>query len=175
MELAGPFSRQEIVKRLRQFISELYSGLSVSNEVRWIDDTPFNAHHVDFLTELFPKRGFIYISRDPRDVVSSMRKFKWAPQNIERIARWVKYMRDDWEQVRDKCNREIYEISIESLVASTEKHLREMAEYLSLQWDSQLLDIDLKEHNIGRYKGDLSSEELEKVERVLGPYITRTQ
>lgn len=68
-----------------------YSNLSMTEDTpTWVDHTPMNILHVNWLSRLFPKAKFIHIIRDPRAVAASLMKLSWGPSNVnEFIPFWL--------------------------------------------------------------------------------------
>jgi hypothetical protein len=69
-------ARPEIIAQLRQRFNDLLRNRdgapAPAGRVRMLEKTPKNALRIPFLAKVFPEARFIYLYRDPRQVLSSM-------------------------------------------------------------------------------------------------------
>lgn len=105
---------------------------------RWGDKTPVHCRYMPVLCELLPEARFVHIIRDGRDVAASVRDLPIAPGGIEMIAA-------DWrDQIADARRAgatlpHYREVRYEQLVAHPEPVLRELCEYLELEFRPAML------------------------------------
>ena len=77
-----------------------------------------------------------------------------------------------WERDKKRLPKETYtEVSLEELVNNTESVLRRICDFLTVEFDKNMLKMDLSKSHTGRWKKDLNKEELKIVERELGWFM----
>jgi hypothetical protein len=107
---------------------------------RWGDKTPGNCLHMDVLSRLLPEARFVHILRDGRDVAVSMRGLHFAPR--DRSAGAVAALwRDQIAQTRRLAGglEHYREVRYERLVGDPEAVLRELCDYLRLDFTPAML------------------------------------
>ena len=125
-----------------------------------------------FINELFPNARFICIHRDPRDVVASLLKKQWAPNDVEGATNWLVNVYDRLaENKKTNPNLQLYEISLESLVQNPEEKMDEIRKFLDLEIGFDLSSIDLTKSNSGRWKKEIDSKKADILHKKLGYYI----
>ena len=111
-----------------------------SGKPRWGDKTPAHADYMPVLAGALPEAHFVHIIRDGRDVAASLRDLPFAPGDgsIRAIATtW----RDTITRARS-AGAELphyHEVRYERLVAEPEPALREICEFLDLEFDPAML------------------------------------
>ena len=125
---------------LRRLIERLEPGQL------FLEKTPSNALFLRDIVELLPECRFIYVLRDPRDVVASLLAASrswgahWAPKNAREAARmWRHYaarVREDRQQIPAW---QFLEVRYEDLSANPERILRDCATFLGLKWSGEEL------------------------------------
>ncbi|MEA2254781.1 MAG: hypothetical protein QOG35_826, partial [Solirubrobacteraceae bacterium] len=119
----------------------LYAELAVrEGKPRWGDKTPGHLRCMASLGELLPEAHFIHIIRDGRAVAASVRNVPFAPGDgsIEAIA-------DDWrDQIlagrsAGAALPHYHELRYERLVDEPEQALREVCEFVELEFDASML------------------------------------
>lgn len=117
-------------------------GRSVENSHYecWIDQTPENVKNLSTFFELFPEAKAIHIIRDGRAVTASVLPLDWGPSTALHSAL-------DWAQkvLTGICAEaaygpdRVYRIYYETLVKQPEESLRELCEWLGLEFESRML------------------------------------
>lgn len=172
------------------------------NPAYWGDKNNYYVAHVETLFDLFPDARFVQIVRDGRDVATSYlaltnsqatsRYHPNLPSDINEIAM-------EWhtnnKAVRDSFNRipgdQTHLIRYEDIVSNPEVHLRELCDFLELDFDKQMMKYyqvnresnlepseykawkaktfePLEKSGVGRYTSELSELQLNVFERVAG-------
>ncbi|CAD5918919.1 sulfotransferase family protein [Planktothrix agardhii] len=117
------------------------ASASKLNKQRWGDKSPRHVKYIPLLAESFPHAKFVHIIRDGRDVAISIRKAKWVSNNMQEAATY-------WKQ-RVKAGRlggstlskdRYYEVYYEQLVYEPEKTLKELCQWLNLDYTAQMLE-----------------------------------
>jgi len=158
----------------------------------WADSTPAHINHAEEILKHTPDAYFINIVRDGRDVAVSSHKLGWvgAPPCIKsRIARLVCALHA-WERalkaaenIKKAWPNNIITVRYEELVTYPESTIRRVSVFLGVdlsgvaQGEGGLSDLDantifpmrdkgVSKEAIGRYKKELSSEEIASLTRV---------
>lgn len=169
------FDRNEILKLSRNYVNNLYSyPLKKTNKSIWLDDTPFNILHAGFLYELFPDMKLIHIYRDIRDVISSYKTMHWGGKKSTDLIMWIKNIFDKWEEEKKKIPKDVFtEIEFEKLIENPKKVINGVTKFLGIDFDDNIINIDLSKSHIKRWKTDLKKEEIYIIEKELSGIIKK--
>lgn len=167
------FNNRIIRKYLREFYINIIQCITKSNNFKcFVDDTPQSFVSFDKLLFILPNSKLIHIYRDPRDVVASLIKAKWAPSNVFKAIEFYKSSIDLWFIVKRKVPKnKIIEIKFEDLIYNSEYTLKNISKYLNIKWDNNLLNVNLNLHNIGRWKNDFDNNIHSEINILLEPYL----
>jgi len=173
MHVTRRFEYEEVLQIAREFVYKIWSSAASKFNAKIVaDHTPTNLNHALFLHDLFPELKFIHIYRDLRDVVSSYKRQSWGGNSAKEAVPIIKNTLKKWEQDKKKLPRDSYiEISLEELVKNTEETLEIICEFLGIEFDANMLKMDLSKSHSGRWKKDLSDEEVKIVEKELGWFL----
>lgn len=128
---------------LREFARSIYGeALSASGKRLFLDKTPRYSMVADDLIELFPEAKFVFLIRNPLGVLKSELhtyvKGDWSvlgafkPDLIDAPSRVV--------AARDRLGDEGFTIHYESLVAEPESSVRQLCEFLDVDYLDSMLD-----------------------------------
>lgn len=130
-------------RTLADFIDTLYRfhGDHVGAEFkRWGDKTPLNVDAMPSILRVFPDAAFIFMLRDPADVVYSMSKMDDYFNEFERPAiRW----RDAYERytsMKAKQGSRITLVRYEELVTEPSSVMERVADFLGLEYKHEWLE-----------------------------------
>lgn len=106
---------------------------------RWGDKTPVYAKALNLIREVFPEARFIHLIRDGRDVALSLRRMWFSPG--DRVEDQAKYWREFVEAARRDGfgHRDYLEVRYESLILQTEKTLRQICDFIELEFEEGML------------------------------------
>jgi len=158
-----------------RFVDDLLSyPLRGTKKTCWCDDTPINILNAPHIAEMLDGARLIHVYRDPRDVVASYAapEQAWAPDDPVLSARWVAQIMAEWREKKKSIASEQYiEIKYEDLVANQRQYMRTLADFIGINFETALLDIELVDHSVGRYQTDISPDDLEEVTRIVEPVL----
>lgn len=166
--------------------------LSASGKRVWAEKTPENVRRFDQIARQFPRARFVHVVRDGRDVACSLRRARWM--KLEKITRGADrgspealeacgcYWAERVRLGRRLAGRPNYhEVRYEDLVANPQAALRPLLAYLGVDWDARVLEgassaAEQAEgpvfaSSIGRWRAELSTEELALLDRHIGPLL----
>jgi hypothetical protein len=163
------FLKEEILHLSTQFIDDLFGlVLKKENKKYYVDHTPYNILHGDFLKELFPDLKLVHIYRDMRDVICSYKTKKWGGNESRDVVFRLKNIYLHWKKIIETLPRNnYYEMKFENVINNPEMELKNLFQFLNIEFEKNILDIDLSKGNVGRWKEDLNNEEKSFVKKEL--------
>ncbi len=184
------FGRAQVDQAVAALIDNLFTRYQLrEGKARWAEKTPTNILRIDYLFRLFPHAQFIHVIRDPRDTYCSIRqralidKPEWAKFRPRRSAR-------DWcaailagKRFRSSIGQYM-EIQYEGLVSEPGPVMKQVLDFLGEPWDPNILNPDADNHearsdaqvrrdvvdsaSVGRWRTELTADELTNIQRVAG-------
>ncbi|UFS62268.1 sulfotransferase [Sulfurimonas sp. HSL-3221] len=147
-----PQGQKSYNKALSNFISDLYSLQCNNNEKYFLDKTPRYYYIIDEIVDLFPDAKFIFLFRNPLNVMSSVIN-TWSGGNLKRLY----YYEDDltvgltklsyaYEKYKDKS----IAINYESFVVDPLQATKSICDYLEIEFQSSMLENFSKQRIQGR-------------------------
>lgn len=111
-------------------------------EIYWVEKTPNNEMHVDFLLRKFPNAKFVHIVRNPLHNVSSLNKLNsirgWG-LTVEGMAKDLRTKLVAARKNKTKVRKQYCVIRYEDLAEDGEKVMRHVAEFLEVSYEDTLL------------------------------------
>ncbi len=142
-ELPAPMAQAAarfVVQQLRsKATDEHHQAGNLTSRV--IDKMPTNFEYLGLIAKLFPQAYIIHISRDPMDTLWSCYQQNIAARysndlhDLEAQYRCYRQFMDLWQQL----GIPMLEVRYERLVSDIETTLKQVIEYLDLNWDSNCL------------------------------------
>lgn len=162
-------SQLELQFILGKFIRNLIDGYLISvNKEYYVEDNTHNILLSKELLELIPEAKIICMVRSPKDVISSLSKTRWAPNDKIKAAFWYKSIMERWNQIKNALPKESYLIvDLYELIDDTENVLRNICNYIEINYDDKMLTLDLSKSNKDRWKKDFSPRELLEIEKII--------
>ncbi len=156
------FQRNEMIQMSARFIKELFAlALKKQNKLYFVDHTPYNILHANFLKELFPDLKLIHIYRDIRDVICSYKTKKWGGNKSRDVVYRLKQVFLRWNEIKETLPRDnYYEMKFEDVIENPENTLKKLFQFLNIDYEKNILNIDLSKGHVGRWKEDLNKEEV---------------
>lgn len=122
----------------------------------FVDDTPFNGLWANELLKAFPGSKFIFIDRDPRDILASYAKVYFGLNGVKANYSYVKKLVEANSEVRCRLPRtQFISLNLEDLVASPNKELSRISDFLKVSDFTDKYDGFFDAHNIGRWRKEL--------------------
>ncbi len=176
---------------LAQIIEELYLFYGEMMQIkgkRWGDKTPMNTFNLHEINMVFPQAQYIHMLRDGRDVVASYLNTGFYDDLLEAANRWdrsVGLVQTFGDQIGSK---RYHEIRYEILIAQPDDTIREVCEFLQIDFRPKMLlfweeaqhlgDTKLLHHanvhkpistdSIGKWRTQLSSQQQSNLESQIG-------
>jgi hypothetical protein len=197
-ELVG-LDEEQAARRLRRTL-EVVRGAGLVRDLRGIEQTPETAYVLAAALRAYPQARAVHALRDGRDVVCSLLEQGWLsagregrddarlafgahvrfwvePERREEFAQASEATRAAWawrryvEAARSVGERTL-ELRYEQLVADPAAAAELLAEHLSLAPASLAASLAAAHgRSVGRWRSDLTAEQLADVEREAGPLL----
>jgi len=169
IKYSSPKNIDELYEIFSRFLTNLFHDLlSHRGKQILVEDNTWNLLFIDPLSRLFPESKFIHVYRDPRDVVCSYCKQRWMPSNLSQSAI---ICRDLYLQILNNLSgiseQRVYNISLEDLVAKQKEKVLSMSSFAGIETSKTMLEFPLSHGSIGRWKKELSKDQLLEVEPIL--------
>lgn len=126
---------------MRNFVLSIYQGLSDGKSTFFIDKTPRYFMIIPEIVKIFPEAKFIFLFRNPVNIYSSMIS-TWR-NNTLKYSKFVDYdlkqgsliLSQSYNLLKDKS----YALQYESLVEDPEKYLKQITNYLGLEYQPKMI------------------------------------
>lgn len=176
MHFQGPLTKEQLKSPISHYLNFCINAIiSSQGKELLIEDNTHNLLFAQDLLDLVDNSKMIHVIRDPRDVVSSLIKQRWAPNELELAIQWYGTLMDQWLEERKAIQPDLLlEIRFEDLINQREDTLREVCEFIGVDVEQSLRDVDMSNHHIGRHEVDLSLEQIsmmnERLSKVIETY-----
>ncbi len=159
---------------------------------RWGDKTPLNSRHLVEINRLFPEAKIVHVLRDGRDVVASIHELGWHTSLGVTCDAWLSNMKAVSDCPQRNHKGRFLEIRYERLVSDPEEILRQLCEFIGLDYRSDMFNFHqhperlgheaeqahhkglarpLNADSIGRWRNRLNTAEQQYVIERLGPTL----
>lgn len=173
-----PNRSAEVVKMaIGNFIEQCNAAItSQQDKSIFVEDNTWSILFADVLSKLTPEGKMVHMIRDPRDVIASMQRQDWTPTSLENIVKYYKDLISQWQIVRKQLPASFYlEIKLEDLLSETKYTLNDICEFIGVKVEQSMLEVDLSKGNLGKYKKQFDSAEIEFIESELSDIFDQYQ
>lgn len=185
-------TREQFKRRFSTFADSLLGSLAKQfGNARWCLKQPGYLYaHIDKVAELYGSMRFIHIVRDGRDVVASTMHQPWV-QGATRAERfefavrhWSSILECGWAGERGLPNGQLMTVKFEDLASRPHDEMERVTTFINsatmagapkaeIDHDRLHLLIDARGPNIGRFRFDLSAEEIGRINGDFGYLLER--
>jgi len=175
---------------LSYIIREIYKTYQVEKgeENRlWGDKTPINTLFVDNVVKIFPKAKFIHIVREPKDVACSYVKAGLHGKYEEAANFWKLAVTKVLSFRENLPQNQFHQVAYEDLVRTPKEELSSLCDFLNISYSDKMLDFwknteklgdvkfgkhhanlgnTLTTQSIGKWKSQLSNEDVQKIDAI---------
>lgn len=107
---------------------------------RWGDKRPYYHQHIEVILRLFPDAQLVYLVRDPRDCVASLKRMPWwGRDSYHAIAAWAESI-DHLEEATRRWPAAVVPVQYERLVAEPEHELKILCARLGEDYDPAMAE-----------------------------------
>lgn len=173
MYYSARYTPSELNEIFNQFLLGVIGEVcNVQGKTSYMEKNTWNILYFDKILQLLPSAKMLHIYRDPRDVIASYKQQSWMPNDIIACSDIYKDIMHRWFEIKNDIPKtSYYEISLESLVRAPEKAVRALCRFWDLRYYDVLNGMDLTRSHSGRWKAELSEEELEMMNEIIEPII----
>lgn len=170
------YHTEELIPILRTFIiNTTNSILSKQGREVFVEDNTWNILFADTLLDMLPNARLIHIIRDPRDVVASLMKQNWAPDNLEAATTFYRSIINRWFEIEKKIAPDRFiMVKLEDLSREPEKTIKEMCAFAGLDYEIEMTEIDLSKSNAGRWEKEFSATQIRIIKLELGEIFKKS-
>ena len=119
-----------------------------NDKKRWGDKTPKQVSDILWLARAFPNAQFIHIIRDGRDVAASILKAAWTKDVFHAAYYWVKQVQEGRKAGLSLGKERYCEVRYEQLVTHPEETLKDLCDWLHLEYVSEMLKYYKNSHAV---------------------------
>jgi len=165
----GYKTKNNLTNMLGGFIRRLVDDyLKQENKTVYVEDNTHNLLFAKEILELLPEAKFIHMVREPKDVIASLSKQRWAPNDKIKAAKWYKGVISRIEDLKKELPQKSFMvIDLYDLVSDTERILTEICGFLGIPFSDRMLDVVLSKSHEDRWRKEFTTDELEAIEQVL--------
>ena len=133
-------------------------------------------------SQYFRNRKIIYITRDPRDMFSSMKFNKSGASpwmNVDYFIEWYKYYFNNPDFKKNLKKKNILHVKFKDFVNNFEKENFRICKFLKIssnfkfKKDGKIFDLNVSKKNLNKYINYLSKSEENKIKRNLKKFLQR--
>lgn len=131
-------SEVNLIEAILKYYALEGNCLNWGDEDIWGDKTPLYLRHLDLLGNVFPRSKFIHIIRDPRDRALSVNK-TWNKSMLRATELWRREIQGamKWRNLPTRY----LEIKYEDLILNTENVLRDICEFLEIDFSNDMVQL----------------------------------
>jgi hypothetical protein len=168
-----PSDKERIKKCLHTFVVHIIKDiLENTGSTFFLSKNPFDFLNFHKIIEILPSSRLLHIYRDPRDVVCSLTKNRWAPSDYQQAISYYKGVMNYWLKIRTQIPKDsIIEIKFEDFIENTKNILEEICNFFDIPFSLRYDDISLEKHNMGRWQKELGEKEQELFNNELRKFI----
>lgn len=168
MQFSSYDKKKYLADILGEFLNKCFNSIANGKKF-FVEDNTWNILFAKELVELLPKSKIIHVYRDPRDVISSFLQQPWSPSNVPDATLFYESLMNKWLDIRQNLDSNSYiEIKFEELIRQPAKTLTIICDFIQLPFEKDMLNIELFNKNIGKWKKVLNNEEKNLIKKQLG-------
>ncbi|MFP4524517.1 MAG: sulfotransferase family protein [Candidatus Woesearchaeota archaeon] len=170
----APYRSQEELKPIfRTFFDNLIRGmLKRHGKELFVEDNTWNTLYARELLDLIPDSKILHVVRDPRDVVASLTRQGWTPNELPQVIEWYRSVMRKWEHQKQLLAEDEYlEVRLEDLVARKKETITKMCSFIGIEPEQTLSDFPLDKAHTGRWKQDFTPSQQETVTEELSSHL----
>ena len=151
-------TQEDVDNHLRSLIENLFLPLADRSQSEFYSEkSPMNILEFSGLIELFPESHFIHVVRDPRAIVSSMKKVKsraiskgldtpYFTRSLSASAAYVKKCFNAGFAAAKRFPDKVLTITFESLLKDPERQTKKICNFIGIEWSELMLYPGEKKH-----------------------------
>ncbi|MGD8778940.1 MAG: sulfotransferase [Ignavibacteria bacterium] len=156
-----------------KFFNNMISDLLVKTQKQiFVEDNTWNLLFVGSYIEILPQVKFIHVIRDPRDVIGSLIKQRWSPNNLDHcIEYYINLITKILEQAEGLTEKQLLIVKLEDVVNNTREEIKKICKHCGVGYEENLSNVDLSKANIGRWELDFNEAQKVMLNQKLNKFI----
>ena len=132
------------------------------------DKDPRLVEYIPLLASIFPKCKIIHVIRDPRDILESKKRAEWSKKrfSITHVFAGKAQFKLGRKNGLNLNQNEYLEVYYEKLIHKPEKELKNICQWLGIDYDSEMLDFAKAAKKL------VAKDEMSWKKETLGPLLT---
>jgi FkbM family methyltransferase len=115
-----------------------------------------NSAYATFWYRCFPNMKLINIIRDGRDVACSLRNVVWGTKDYKKgVDWWANNVSNAFREQRHLPKNAYLNVKYEDLVVNRDETLKNIVDFLEIEWSDSLYRIEISNKSAGRWKNEL--------------------
>lgn len=173
MLYSQPRGKDEVADLIGQFINAIVADcLNSQGKDIFVEDNTWNILFASDLIRFTPQAKLLHVFRDPRDVVASLIRQRWAPKVAAEAATLYRDVMSVWQKNKaDLDPGSFLELSLEELALETNKTMNKICDFIGLDLEPNMIQFDPERAHLGRWRQDLSSDEVTAIQPILAEWI----
>jgi hypothetical protein len=170
--------RERLIAAVRAFCDTVFGEFADAGERYVAERTPWHAHHLPLIAEVYPDARFVHIVRDGRDAARSLVAQRWGPPTIAEAAEEWRSAVEAARAAAPLLGDRLLEVRYEDLLAEPALAIESVYAHLGLDGgrDDALAaaghETNLGPHDIrvgaGKWREGWRRRDLREFERVAG-------
>lgn len=174
--------REAVVAATRKLCDTIFLPFADTDDSLVVERTPWHAHHLELIAEVYPEARILHVIRDGRDVARSLAAQPWGPETVaEAAAEWVRTLTAGREG--GQSNHNYREVRYEALLDDPVAGATELYAWLGLESSGAVFEASREaaeeQQNLGadasvavaKWKREWERSDLEAFEAAAGPLL----
>jgi len=177
MYFSDKYNDEQLIPILRTFITNTTTSILLKQEREvFVEDNTWNILYARELLDILPQARLIHLVRDPRDVIASFIKQKWCPDNLEDAICYYNSIIHRWFEIEKTLDpKKFIVVKFEDMISNPEKVVSEMCSFANLDFENEMLEINLSGGNVGRWEKAFVSAEVKFINKRLNDILIKLE
>jgi hypothetical protein len=173
--IAHPPNDPKLHEATAKFLHKVFQSICAKSDADiYIADDTFSLFFAPEWQSLWPDMKFVHVVRDPRDVVASLMRQRWAPPNLdEALVFYASTMGAMRNALGELPIEDVKTLRLEDLVADPKGQLQKLCAALRLPYSNKMETLDFSRGNVGRWRDEISQSEHARLNAALALDIER--
>ena len=180
-----PVKKEKFIEEARQYINKIIENnlkKKLNKKSKIILNQTINIFDPIESSKYFKTKKIIYVTRDPRDMFSSMKYNKAGAgpwMNVDFFIEWYKYYFDNLEFKKRLKEKNILHVKFEDFVINFPKENGRICKFLEINLkfkfkkENNFFDLKVSKKNLTKYENYLSKNENNKIKNKLKKFLQR--
>jgi len=171
----GRLDIEGLYKGANKFISgNIDSAIRLNRAGFYIEDNTYNLIYASTIAKVVPGAKFIHVRRDPFDTVASYCGQRWCPSSPQLAAKLIAdLLTTIADELSAVSSAQVFTLTLEGLVENSKEQIQRMCDFLDLEFNDGMGELNLSNSNIGCSSKEFTESELDSVKSILGGHVEK--